>query len=102
MVLYMNSEDMCGDSDSICEVGRTSTKMDMMCGMLKEMGRVDFEKLAKEIQADKDAVIGSVELVANRALSEKEILSDFKALNQKNASLPKSEKSTLVQITSGE
>ena len=59
-VLYMDSEDMCGDASSICEVGRVSTKMDAMFEMLKDMGRVDHEKVEKQVQADKYSIAGSI------------------------------------------
>ena len=86
MVLYTDSEDTCGDSDTICEVSRVSTEIDMMCGMLKEMGRVDHEKLKKEVQADGKSAAGKVNLVANRALSETEIQADFNEIkNSKSA-----------------
>ena len=101
LVLYMDSEDMCGDAQSICEVSRTSTKMDDMCLMLEDMGRVDHEKLEKEVQADEGFIAGSIALVAEQPLSEKEIQSNYNAFKAKNASINESEKMKYAQTDSG-
>ena len=80
---------MCGSGDSVCEVDRVPTQMDDMCIMLKDMGRVELGKLQKEIEADKAAVVGSVTVVADRAMTQKEIQRDYNTITAKNASVTK-------------
>ena len=83
MILYMDSEDNYGDSNAACEVDRISTKMDMKCGMMsKAMLDADRAKSEKELQANDNAVAGSLIKTADRALTEQEIQNDFDSLSE--------------------
>ena len=84
MILYMDSEDNCGDSGTVCEVDRISTKMGMKCGMMaQELLDADRAKAEKGLQADASSVAGSLLKLADRALTQAEIQADFEAISGK-------------------